>query len=764
MRQYCKLSMLAVVFLILSGPQHVFAASPVVERAKQATALVELPGEEGFGSAFCIATTGLFVTNQHVVEDVEVGEKVSLVINAGERNQKVLSATVLRVDDENDLALLQAEAATPLVALTPGDVAGLLETQSIAVIGFPFGADLALEENEYPSATVTIGRITALRRSQVELRQIQTDAAVNPGNSGGPVINESGQVIGIIQATIGGAEGVNFAIPVNLLSRLLNTPEVIFQPAPIPFADRQIERDFVIRLVPVMRSTVPQTVELMLSAGKGDQRTLSAQLRGNNEYVVKAAPVPPGGPAATAVGYNVVIRQAGRIISQTKGLIDIVGAPAASAPQAPGSSTPAPGAPASGAAASGQGGGWLGGGAAGRGGAGPGASGTPTPAASARLLLKEVRTVDDLQVYFVDLKAADLINNLLWSPDGKYVYALEKTGILHKIALPDFKEEQVLNLGQTCNSVALSQLGLVVGLPAIREVWLVNAGTLAVLKRITVPGVELGLASAPAITTAYASQERGTLAIIDLTEGKVANQLTARTLQRSGATKVKRDREATPLAMFKFPTVTPDGKFLFCVSDESYYDVFGSLHRFRINLTDLIYEEVGPPIGKNPQRIEVSDDSAYVSMPSGGGNTERGYTTTIYPVGDLSNPVISITSGAYPQAVGFDRVAAKLYTQDFGHQLLIFNPGGTQEKAYKLASGGIIDVKQILPHPTGHRVLLLLNSSLFWVALPGAAPALKPTVEVKEAQTNPFPNAGGNPFPPRRQVPGGRPQGGFGGF
>ncbi|MDQ3812718.1 MAG: trypsin-like peptidase domain-containing protein, partial [Armatimonadota bacterium] len=431
--------LLALTIVLFASTSWRFAhpASPVIQRAKQATALVELPGDEGFGSAFCITPTGLFVTNQHVVEDFAVGDKVSLVMNAGERDQKVLPAKVLRIDDEHDLALLQAETNTPLATLPLGDVAGLAETLPVAAIGFPFGADLALEENQYPSATVTVGRITALRRSQGELREIQIDAAINPGNSGGPLINEKGEVIGVVFATIAGAEGINFAIPVSLLSKMLSTPEVIFRPDPIPFAKRQEEQEFRIRLVPIMRSPTPLTVELMLSATKGDQRTFAAQPRGNDEYVVRAVPIPPGGPAATAVGYNVVVRQAGQIVNQTKGLIDIVGAVGAATPNVATPGFGSTGAAATGGGAPKPGGDWLGSAASSS--IQSGVGGASAASDTNRMLLKAALSIDDLQVHPVDLKASDLIANLLWSVDGKYLYALEKTGVLHKITVPDFK-------------------------------------------------------------------------------------------------------------------------------------------------------------------------------------------------------------------------------------------------------------------------------------------------------------------------------------
>lgn len=700
------------------------AQAPVVERAKLATALVELPDGESFGSAFCITPDGIFVTNQHVVEGVPIGGKVSLVLNAGLRTEKILEAKVLRVDEENDIALLLAASRTPLTSLSLANAANLTETQPVAAIGFPFGTELALEEDQYPSATVTIGRITALRRARGELRDIQIDAAVNPGNSGGPLINEQGQVVGIVYAGIQGAEGVNFAISVGLLQKMLKAPIIVFQPpAKLP-DDKHHESEFGIRVVPILGEAAPYTVQLSLSAAKGDQRTFLAQNKGDNQYVARAALLPANVPQSNLISFVVTVRQGAETVGESKGAIELNrAAPAAT--------------------------GWLGGAAAPGAGGGAGAAGSPKPQDSNTPALRDTQAIDDLHVSAFTFPTNETVSSMQWSGDGKKLFLLNKSGMLRRIAVPEFREEKTLNLGQACSGLAMSQLGLVVGLPQIHQVWLLDATTLAVLKRIPAAGVE-GLASAPTLTTAYATNKE-MLTIVDLAEGKAAAQLTPRAAQRAGGGRVKRSPDATPLFNFRLPSVTPDGKYFFCVSHESYDGIYGSLHRFRIHQNELIYEEAGPTIGKNPQRIEVSDDSSYVAMPSGGGNTDRGYTTHAYSVTDLATPVVSLESGPNPRALGFDRVASKIYAQDSFNQLVVFTPTGIKEKTYHLLKEpkfSALDVltNQFLVHPLGNRVLVATGSQLVWVELPGAGAARRPLV------ANP-----GSLIPPPATAPAGKP-------
>jgi S1-C subfamily serine protease len=198
----------------------------IVQSTKKATALVrvEADGERGWGSSFCVdAKAGLFVTNAHVAVEAVRKSRITLVLNPGQADQRLLTAAVLKRDEDMDLAVLKADRAENLSALELGDASKLVETDLLAVFGFPFGEALAAKKGEYPAVSVNLGRVTSLRRSGGALEFIQLDAAVNPGNSGGPVIDVKGKVAGIVAAGIPGA-GINFAIPVNRLRELLDRP------------------------------------------------------------------------------------------------------------------------------------------------------------------------------------------------------------------------------------------------------------------------------------------------------------------------------------------------------------------------------------------------------------------------------------------------------------------------------------------------------------------------------------------------------------
>jgi len=170
----------------------------------------------GVGSGVVVTSSGLILTNYHVIE----GARALTVTSAAGRD---LSATVVITDVEHDLAVIRTEDGG-LPAAVLGDSAELKVGQTVLAIGSPLG--------EY-TETVTRGIVSALDRSiTVGDDQsgrtsslsglIQTDAAINPGNSGGPLIDEQGRVVGINTAVSRSAEGIGFAIPINDAKELID--------------------------------------------------------------------------------------------------------------------------------------------------------------------------------------------------------------------------------------------------------------------------------------------------------------------------------------------------------------------------------------------------------------------------------------------------------------------------------------------------------------------------------------------------------------
>jgi hypothetical protein len=272
-----------------SAADEAVSRAAIAKRAKAATALVEV--KPNYGSGFCVHASGLFVTNEHVVR--QGSDSISLVLNAGLKTQKVLKARVLRRDKDLDLALLKVDSDDKFEPLELGsdrDLAELTELTELIACGFPFGTALA-RPGEYPAISINVGSVTSLRRDKDgELHRIQLDAAMNPGNSGGPVLDRNGKVVGMVVSGIRGS-GVNLAIPVSHLRLFLAQPEVLLLLPVIKAANRHQEFEFTARIISLMPSKEALDLELMLSAGPGRERQLPMKLA-DGIYRVKTIPFP----------------------------------------------------------------------------------------------------------------------------------------------------------------------------------------------------------------------------------------------------------------------------------------------------------------------------------------------------------------------------------------------------------------------------------------------------------------------------------------
>ncbi|MFC0112738.1 S1C family serine protease [Kibdelosporangium aridum] len=189
---------------------------------------------EGIGSGVILTSDGRILTNNHVVANA--GSRVTVTLNDG----REFPAQIVGTDAASDLAVLQLQGASGLTPATLGDSSAVKIGDAVVAIGSPGGLQ----------GTVTTGIVSALNRpvnisedqggnpfasngrdEQTQYKAIQTDASINQGNSGGPLVNANGEVIGINSAIYSpvstadgkaGSVGIGFAIPINDAKTVIN--------------------------------------------------------------------------------------------------------------------------------------------------------------------------------------------------------------------------------------------------------------------------------------------------------------------------------------------------------------------------------------------------------------------------------------------------------------------------------------------------------------------------------------------------------------
>jgi S1-C subfamily serine protease len=295
--------LLTIAIAILCTPSAHSMEAETLEAVSRATVFLKVRRSFS-GSEFATAGTGFFIdsrgyilTAQHVIDNrtyIPMNgrmtpasapvRKIVAVIDSGTSREREVDVTVVARDADRDLALLRVRTPAPSVIDTRSQIAIPKITDSVWAIGFPFGELLAIarwtDENlANPELSINMGRITSLRKDDVgELAMIQTDAAVNPGNSGGPLLDSDGQLLGMVFAKIGDSSGVGFAVPAQEIQSFLRTSgfKVAFAPPVLTSTSTTLR----VTVDPIVADLSGRTGTVILSGGKTTDQRAVLQSRG----------------------------------------------------------------------------------------------------------------------------------------------------------------------------------------------------------------------------------------------------------------------------------------------------------------------------------------------------------------------------------------------------------------------------------------------------------------------------------------------------
>jgi S1-C subfamily serine protease len=205
-RQLLKFVAASLLIVPIAFGQTALTTAQIAKKVSPSVVVIQGKTDSGavLGSGFIVSKDGQIVTNLHVIRDMKMA---SVQLANGEIFDPL---SVLATDERHDLAVVQI-AGLDLPVLELGDSDVLTVGEPLVIVGSPRGLE----------GTVTAGILSSVRDSGEGFKVLQTDAAVNLGNSGGPLVNNKGQAIGVVSFKLRSAEGLNFAVPINYVSELL---------------------------------------------------------------------------------------------------------------------------------------------------------------------------------------------------------------------------------------------------------------------------------------------------------------------------------------------------------------------------------------------------------------------------------------------------------------------------------------------------------------------------------------------------------------
>jgi hypothetical protein len=713
-----RFGLLALVIVITASavPADQPIPLPTLNKIKSATVYIKVttPTGQGSGSGFAIQVDDkyLIVTNDHVVNPETRGgknvpskkgpsspPKIQVVFNSGQATEQAWDAEIVAADPQVDLALLSIRAQRLPNVLEISKPVKPVETLPIFMIGFPFGERLAARDTN-PAVTVGRGSISSIRTDEFGGRLIQIDGDVNPGNSGGPVVDGEGRLVGVTVAKIL-RTNIGMVIPADEIPKLLQPrfPKINLQTARSSNGSMkaEVQLDFMDPLHKV------KSVQLRYRPA-ADGRPLSKdadqniwpelpeakviELTRKNRQAHGHFEVASPGGKKTQLQVQIVATLTDRTIGRSDALpasLESGQTFAFSVNSSNSTKRPAP------------------------------VSLVEFPAGPKRADL----ITGTVKLHTVKLNGAYSRAPICWSEDGKALFHITADGVVRRLSVPTLKEEATWASELTTGVwLSLSSAGLVVSgsispqnpnfnpAGAHTRVMVVDAKTLTPRRTINEPAILHRVASAPSSPLAFgvAQNRRGQWVVIvyDLNSGQAVQQYSAADLK-------------LPNSQFLRTTLTPDGKSLFVRDEEHVY-------RYSISGDAVTFVASSPPIlwKDQYQELAISHDGQWIRaickpdeetkqrIRMVGG--QQSSPSHIIAADNLERPALILDTTYYGRDAGFDKTNGWVYINEHD-RIEVFNVQNGERVAEFMTGGalGRREVQRMIVHPEGRYLAYAVN-------------------------------------------------------
>lgn len=661
-----RLSFLAALLMCGIAPAQDSLPDGALKSLKAATVYIRTPSRAGTGFLFRRDGRAAWIlTCAHVVHDAGRAP-VTGVWRAGDPQEASVPLKLIALDGPADMAVLKCDLKDPPAPIPLIAPSKLRETLPGFVAGFPFGQGLATGTG-HASPTISRVSVAALREDESgALRIVQLDGELNPGNSGGPVVDGRGSLIGMAAMKIGGSK-ISFAVASTDIADLLEgrvfPPQLVGMSGDDNAVKVRVNTGIVDPLKRVDRAVLLLVPKIKLSGPPkpGPRGVWGPVSDAAEEHALKSVDGTVDQEIAVKKGES----DEGRFVAQVRYSRD--GGSRWTAPvdvQLEFRSKPAASSDA------------------------PTATEAPPPEKKLDFEVRLDETARDAALVSESPFGARVKHRLyqwkdrtdgvdhLYSDDLKTAYVVNaargsdgrETALLRKIDLETLREERSLVLGRAFRTPQWSQAGILmtrVGGLSEPEAILVDPATLQVTSHLSRFGNNLLAHRNSAFAVSY---EREWLSFFDLRKNSVINRFSVKLL-RERKEKPKISPKGYAAHEFKSVAWTADGRYL--ISEEG-----TNLHRFRINGTDLVYEEAGPRM-TNGIRFLLTPDSTSVlvqTVPTElekykekGVEKERTKTYVderwLYRVDNLAGPPVRLRSFNSADPFAFDPTSKVLFAR-----------------------------------------------------------------------------------------------------